>query len=95
MPQIIRLMTGILPFYFFYFFIGMSLFYQSDHFSTVSSTVTTLWSVMLGDSIKEVTLDISHISFSHIYMFSYVFLHYVVVHSIIVAMICDRFRYTY
>lgn len=90
---LIRFSVGFFPIFLAYVFTGMCVFHQYVHFSSFSRTVSTLFSLMVADSVQMITQDMIAMNpFTQIYLFSYIFIFFIIVHSIIVALICDKFK---
>jgi len=72
-PMVIRYITGVLPMFIGFLLFGYCLFWQSERFSTISSSMKTLFSMINGDSVYSVFEDLKRDNFfiSQIYLYTF------------------------
>lgn len=59
-PKIGRHFIGFIPILMAFIVVGMTSFGASQRFATFRDTFATLWSLLLGDSIHDITTDIKN-----------------------------------
>ena len=70
---VLKGVIGIFPVFIGYGIIGTCIFYRSQRFWTLSTTMFTLWSIMFGDILFDVWHDIDSIDylFAQIYVYTF------------------------
>lgn len=70
-PMVIRYISGVLPMYIGFILFGYCLFWESERFSSISSTMRTLFSMINGDSVYSTFEDLKRDNFfiSQIYLY--------------------------
>ena len=93
MPNVMRTMISTLPVLMGYTFLGVSLFWKSNRFSSASGCLTTLYALMFGDMVYDTFYDLSltHFFYSQIYLYSFVFFSICVINSLFISVIEDAY----
>ena len=73
LPNVIRYFLGVLPIFFGFIFFGLCLFWKSERFTSISSTMMTLFAVLNGDSVFDVFNDLAGVDFVLGQIYCYVF----------------------
>jgi len=70
-PMVSRYITGVLPLFIGFILFGYCLFWESERFSSISSTMRTLFSMINGDSVYATFEDLKRDNFfiSQIYLY--------------------------
>jgi hypothetical protein len=70
-PMVIRYISGVLPMYIGFILFGYCLFWESERFGSISSTMRTLFSMINGDSVYATFEDLKRDNFfiSQIYLY--------------------------
>jgi len=92
-PPISKALISVLPLFFGYTLLGMSIFWESMRFRNLSSSAFTLLAVMCGDMICETWIDILQIdrSLTYVYLYSFSFMAVAVVSNIFTIIIEEGF----
>lgn len=57
-PRIIVEAFGFIPIVMAYIVLGLSLFSNSERYSDINNSIITSFSLLLGDSIHDITIDL-------------------------------------
>ena len=70
-PLVIRFIIGVLPLFLGFLFFGYALFWESERFSSIASSMRTLFSMINGDSVYSTFEDLKRENFfiSQIYLY--------------------------
>lgn len=70
-PMVIRYISGVLPMFIGFILFGYCLFWESERFKSISSTMRTLFSMINGDSVYSTFEDLKRDNFfiSQIYLY--------------------------
>lgn len=77
-----------------YTFLGMCLFVKTDFFNSLSKAVTTLFSMMAGDSINAITFALTSKRSSFLvilYIFSYVIFFMQAIHNTLISILKEYY----
>ncbi len=87
-------MVGFIPILFAFIIIGMTCFGRSMRFSSIDNSLVTLFSLLLGDSVDDITTDLVDNGISSglaiIYSVSFTWTFIFAVHNIWIAIICEE-----
>lgn len=73
LPNVLRYLLGVMPIFFGFIFFGICLFWRSERFSSTSSTMISLFSLLNGDSVFDIFMDLSSASFFLGQIYCYIF----------------------
>ena len=73
LPTVFRAMTGIVPVFLGFAFLGLCLFWDSYRFHSISYSMFTLFAMMQGDSLLDQFYDMSNFRYLAANLFIYVF----------------------
>lgn len=73
LPNVLKYVLGVLPIFLGFIFFGLCLFWRSERFVSISSTMMTLFAVLNGDSVFDVFNDVAGVSFYLGQIYCYVF----------------------
>ena len=87
--MVLRAMTGIVPVFFGFAFLGLCLFWDSHRFQSISYSMFTLFAMMNGDSLYDIFYDISVFRFllAQLFMYVFIFCGIVIVQNVFLIMI--------
>ena len=93
MPNVMKTLISTLPVLLGYTFLGVSLFWSSNRFSTATGCLTTLYALMFGDMVYDTFYDLSltHFFSSQVYLYSFVFFSICVINSLFISVIEDAY----
>lgn len=95
-PRIIFEAGGFIPILMLYIIIGMSFFSESNRFISFRISLVTLFSLLLGDSVNDITQDLKTNGISGsigiIYTISFCFCFMLAVHNIWIAIIMEELK---
>lgn len=93
-PKIGKHFMGFVPILMAYVIVGLSSFGASQRFATFRDTFATLFSLLLGDSIHDITLDLEENGVSPVlailYITSFIVIFILSVNNVMVAIIQDE-----
>ena len=100
-PRVIAEAFGFIPILMAYIVLGLALFSNSERFSSLNNGIITSFSLLLGDSIQEITTDLmangsTHhnsllpSSFAIIFVFTFVLTFMLAVQNIWIAIIMEE-----
>lgn len=92
-PMMVRYMIGVLPIFMGYVFFGITLFWKSRLFSTITAAVTLLYAVVNNDSVLDSIKATEQVSsfWGQLYMISFTVFFICCVQNIFLAIIQDGF----
>lgn len=93
MPNVMKTLISTLPVLLGYTFLGVSIFWKSNRFSSAAGCLTTLYALMFGDMVYDTFYDLSltHFFYSQIYLYSFVFFSICVINSLFISVIEDAY----
>ena len=91
--NIIPFFIGIMPIFIGFTFLGLCLFWNSERFTSISDAIKTVFSLVNGDSIHEIIVDMADKSnfFGQIYGFLLTLLFIVVVMNVLSSIIQEAY----
>lgn len=92
-PNVLRYFLGVMPIFFGFIFFGLCMFWRSERFVSVSSTMRTLFSLMNGDSVFDIFNELTQVNFIFGQLYGYIFciIFIVVVMNIFVSIIEEAY----
>jgi hypothetical protein len=86
--------TGVLPIFLAYVFLGMACFWQSGYYANTTDSMISAYSLMNGDSIYDAFYKVTrqHSVIGMLYMYSFILFFICCVHNIFIAIIQEGFN---
>jgi len=93
MPNVMRTLVSAFPLLMGYTFLGVSLFWKSNRFTTAAGSFSTLIALMFGDMIYDTYADVNglHYIISQIYVYTFLFFSICVIQSLFISVIEDAY----
>lgn len=94
MLKVLFFFVEFFPVFLAYTFLGMCLFPKVSFYSSLSKAVTTLVSLMMGDSIQMITsamMEKNSVTLAILYIFSFVLLFMHAIHNTLTSLIKEAF----
>lgn len=92
-PNVIPFFIGIMPIFIGFTFLGLCLFWNSERFTNVTDVMKALFSIINGDSVYDIIVDITDKSkfFGQLYGYLFTILFIVVVMNVFIAIIQEAY----
>lgn len=96
LPNVIRYVIGATPVFLGFLFFGLSVFWKSERFNSISNIMITLFSLINGDSIYDIFQELKEIYFflGQLYLYLFCILFIAVVLNIFIAIVQEAFSAT-
>ena len=92
-PKVMKYFLGVIPIFLGFIFFGVAIFWRSERFASIPMAVLTLFAIMNGDSIYDITSDLTGVNFffGQLYTYTFGLLFIAVVMNIFVSIIEESY----
>ena len=93
LPNVMRTLVSSVPILIGYTFLGVSIFWRSNRFSSASGSLVTLYALMFGDMVYDTFYDTNYIHYiySQAYLYTFLFFSICVIQSLFVSVVEDAY----